>query len=109
MRPALRLACLVALALLAAGPIAGCAPHYVKGGIQGVSYHVSLDREPVAGASERDFGLRIVMDRAGGLEGTLEVDGRPYGLVRAGDHVEVTDEAVVLVNGAVRPQVAAGD
>jgi len=91
----------IALCLLAAA----CAQHYIKGSVNDVTYHMSLDRGPVPGAQEADMGIQIVMDRLQGLEGTLVVDGIPYGSVAAGDHVEVTDDAAVLVNGQVRPSV----
>jgi hypothetical protein len=88
--------------LLATLLAAGCAQHYIASGVNGVTYHMSLDRGPVPGAPEEAMGIRIVMDHLQGLAGTLYVDEVCYGEVVEGDHVEVTDDAVVLVNGEVR-------
>ena len=84
---------------------AGCAQHYIASSVNDVSYHMSLDRSPVPGASVEAMGIRIVMDQLKGLGGTLWVDGICFGEVLAGDHVEVTDDAVVLVNGEERERV----
>ena len=91
--------------LLTAALAAGCAQHYIESSVNGVSYHMSLDRDPVPGAVEKDMGVRIVMDGFQGRAGTLWIDGICYGEVLSGDQVEVTDDAVVLVNGAVRQPV----
>jgi hypothetical protein len=51
------------------------------------------------------MGLRIMMDQMRGEQGTLWVDGICFGTVLVGDQVEVTDDAVVLVNDVVRQPV----
>ena len=91
--------------LMSAALVAGCAQHYYESSLNDVSYHVSLDRGPVPGAKQEDMGIRIIMDGFQGRQGTLWVDGICYGEVLSGDHVEVTDDAVVLVNDEVRQQV----
>lgn len=94
------------LTLLAATLVlSGCAQRYIESGINNVTYHMSLDRRPVPGSTSGELGVEIQMDGEGGTQGSLWVDGVPYGRVIAGNHVEVTDDAVVLVDGKVREPV----
>lgn len=85
--------------------LTGCAQRYIESGINNVTYHMSLDRRPVPGATSGELDIEIQMDGEGGTQGSLWVDGVHYGRVIAGNHVEVTDDAVVLVDGKVREPV----
>ena len=95
------LASLVVLVSLVAvvGVVPSCAGRYSKGGVGGVTYRMSLDRPSVPGG----VGWAVNIKMRSEFEGDLKVDGISFGTVIRGDHVEVTDEAVVLVNGEERP------
>ena len=75
----------------------GCSP-FARGKINGVDYHMALQRPGVPGGVSS--GIKIRMDTA--TEGTLVVDGVDYGRVRSGDSVRVTQDGVVAVNGEPR-------
>ncbi len=87
--------------ILCLSPLLGsCAPHYVRGSVNGISYDSSLDRGPVPGGVP--WSVEIRMSTTDPTVGTLWVDGIDYGQVHSGQHVEVTSAAVVLVDGTPR-------
>jgi hypothetical protein len=90
---------LLALALLAAFAITGCA-HSTRGGVNDITYDMSLDRPAVEGGVAHAIEIR--MDEGDAENGTLWVDGVNFGRVHSGDHAEVTPDAVVLVNNEPR-------
>ncbi len=90
----------ISSALLAALSLCACAANSTSGEVNGVKYRMSLERPAVPGGVP--FGIEIRMSSEVVGRGRLWVDGVDFGQVRHGDRIEVTDSAVVLVNGEPR-------
>lgn len=88
---------LAALALLPVLLTPSCQSGYIRGGVNGVRFQSTVNRDPVPGGTGR--GIRVQMD---GDRGWLWVDEVSFGPVRRGDRVRVTKQAEVLINGAPR-------
>jgi hypothetical protein len=101
-----------ALAAALAAVVAGCAPKVPPATDALVFNQVHLDlpwkpdpqqifasrpKPPASGFRLSDGGHVLEM-----LDGRLTLDGKGYGAVKAGDHVKVTQDGKVIVNGAER-------